>query len=61
MFHMNKNLKIVLAVEPVDLRKSFNGLYAIAHNVLGELPEEGALFIFSNRRKTRIKKRGSSA
>ena len=55
MFHMNKNLKIVLAVEPVDLRKSFNGLYAIAHNVLGESPEEGALFIFSNRRKTRIK------
>jgi hypothetical protein len=30
MFHMNQNLKVVLAVEPVDLRKSFNGLYAIA-------------------------------
>jgi transposase len=45
MFHMNKNLKIVLAVELVDLRKSFNGLYAIAHNVLGELPEEGALLL----------------
>jgi len=30
MFHMNQNMKVVLAVEPVDLRKSFNGLYTIA-------------------------------
>lgn len=55
MFHMNQNLKVVLAVEPVDLRKSFNGLYAIARCELGEVPENGALFIFSNRAKTRIK------
>ncbi|MEE9369649.1 MAG: IS66 family insertion sequence element accessory protein TnpB [Pontiella sp.] len=45
---MNQNLKVVLAVEPVDLRKSFNGLYAIARSELGEVPENGALFIFSN-------------
>ena len=25
---MNQNLKVVLAVRPVDLRKSFHGLYA---------------------------------
>jgi len=55
MFHMNKNLTIVLAVEPVDLRKSFNGLYTIARNELDEIPENGAMFIFSNRAKTRIK------
>jgi len=55
MFHMNQNLKVVLAVEPVDLRKSFNGLYTIARNELGEVPENGALFIFSNRTRTRIK------
>ena len=55
MFHMNQNLKVVLAVEPVDLRKSFNGLYAIARNELGEVPENGALFVFSNRTRTRIK------
>ena len=55
MFHMNQNLKVVLAVEPVDLRKSFNGLYAIARYELDEVPEDGALFIFSNRTKTRIK------
>ncbi len=28
MFHMTKNLKVVLAVDPVDLHKSFNGLYS---------------------------------
>ena len=55
MFHMNKSLRVVLAVEPVDLRKSFNGLYAIARNELREVPENGALFIFSNRTRTRIK------
>lgn len=55
MFHMNQNLKVVLAVEPVDLRKSFNGLYAIARNELGDIPENGALFVFSNRSHNRIK------
>ena len=47
MFHMNQNMKVVLAVEPADLRKSFNGRYAIANNELGEKPEDGALFVFS--------------
>ena len=55
MFHMNNGLKVMLAVEPVDLRKNFNGLYTIARNELGEVPEDGALFIFSNRTRTRIK------
>jgi transposase len=55
MFHMNQNLKVVLATEPVDLRKSFNGLYAVARGELGEVPEDGALFIFSNRSRSRIK------
>jgi len=49
MFHMNQNMKVVLAAEPVDLRKSFNGLYTVARNELGEVPEDGALFIFVNR------------
>lgn len=55
MFHMNQNLKVVLAVEPVDLRKSFSGLYAMARSGLHEVPENGALFVFSNRSRTRVK------
>ncbi len=54
MFHMNQNLKVVLAVEPADLRKSFNGLYAIARNELGKIPEDGALFVFSIHTRTRV-------
>ena len=45
---------MVLAVEPVDLRKSFNGLYEMARNELEEAPEDGALFLFSNRSRTRV-------
>ncbi len=55
MFHMNQNLKVVLAVQPVDLRKSFNGLYAIACSELRAKPETGGLYVFSNRTRTRIK------
>lgn len=53
MFHMNQNLKGVLAVKPVDLRKSFHGLHAAAQQ-LKETPEKGALFVFSNRPRNRV-------
>ena len=56
MFHMNQSLKVVLAVQPVDLRKSFHGLYAAAQQ-LKESPEKGALFVFSNRPCNRVKVR----
>ena len=55
MFHMNQNLRVVLAVKPVDLRKSFSGLYSIAAQQLKESPEKGALFIFGNRTHNRVK------
>ena len=44
-----------LAVEPVDLRKSFNGLHAVTMTVLHENPESGALYIFTNKRRNRVK------
>jgi transposase len=47
--------KIYLALEPVDLRKSFEGLSCLTVQVLKESPEEGGLFVFTNRRKNRIK------
>jgi transposase len=55
MFHMNQNLRVVLAVRPVDLRKSFHGLYAAAAQQLKESPEKGALFVFSHRPRNRVK------
>lgn len=55
MFPLNQNLKVVLAVQPVDLRKSFHGLYAIADQQLKASPKNGGLFVFSNRTRTRVK------
>lgn len=49
------SLKVYLALDPCDLRKSFDGLSAIA---LGHLREEltcEALFVFINKRRNRIK------
>lgn len=48
-------LKVFLAVEPCDLRKSFNGLHAVVTETLKENPRNGALFVFCNRRRTRLK------
>ena len=49
------SVKIYLAVNPCDMRKSFNGLYALAVEQLGEDPTQGGLFLFSNRRRNRLK------
>ena len=49
------SLKVFVALEPCDMRKSFNGLHALATHKLGEDPRSGALFVFTNRKRTRIK------
>ena len=38
--------RIYLAVEPVDMRKQFNGLWAAAQDKLHEEPKSGAVFAF---------------
>jgi transposase len=48
-------LQVFVALEPCDLRKSFNGLEGLVRERLGEDPRRGALFVFSNRRHTRLK------
>jgi transposase len=48
-------LKVFVALEPVDLRKSFNGLEAMVSQKLGEDLRQGALFVFTNRRHSRLK------
>jgi len=52
----NAALKIYLALDPCDMRKSFNGLYDIVCQHLGttRLSRE-ALFVFTNKRRNRIK------
>jgi hypothetical protein len=55
MLSFSGSLKIFVALEPCDMRKGFNGLYGLVGERLGEDPRTGALFVFINRRHTRLK------
>ena len=55
MLSFTGGLKVYVALEPCDLRKSFNGLEGLVRERLKEDPRAGALFVFSNRRHTRLK------
>jgi len=47
--------RIFLAIEPVDMRKQFNGLWALAAEKLREDPFGGSLFVFTNKDRNRLK------
>ena len=47
--------RIYLAIEPVDMRKQFNGLWAMAVERLKEDPRQGAIFVFGNKDRDRVK------
>jgi transposase len=55
MLSFTAQLKVFVATGVCDMRKSFNGLRALAQEQLGEDAKGGALFVFSNRRRNRIK------
>lgn len=46
---------IYLCVEPTDMRKSFDGLWALAVGHLKRDPLAGGLFVFINKRRDRMK------
>jgi len=47
--------RILAYSEPVDMRKSFDGLVAVVQNVLREDPLSGCLYVFFNRRGNYLK------
>ncbi|MDC0723465.1 IS66 family insertion sequence element accessory protein TnpB [Nannocystis bainbridge] len=49
------SVRIFVCTQPVDMRRSFDGLAAAAKQVIGEDPRSGALFVFTNRRSNRLK------
>lgn len=55
MLSFTGSLKVFVALEPCDMRKGFEGLLALVGQRLGEDVRQGALFVFSNRRHTRLK------
>lgn len=55
MFRFDPALKVYLHREPVDGRKNISGLALLVEQALGLDPFVPALFVFSNRRRDRIK------
>lgn len=55
MLSLSPATRIFVAVEPVDMRIGFNGLYTWVQTVLQEEPTSGHWFVFLNRRRNRLK------
>jgi transposase len=48
-------MAVYLALDPVDLRGAFDRLAAITRQVLSLDPASGALFLFFNKKRNRLK------
>jgi len=49
------SLKVFVCLEPTDMRKGFEGLHGAVQERLGEEVGSGALFVFTNRRRDRVR------
>ena len=47
--------RVLVYGKPVDMRKSFDGLFTLVANALEEDPMSGDLFLFLNRRRNTMK------
>lgn len=47
--------RVFVATAPVDLRASFNRLFALTQSVLQQDPLSGHWFVFTNRHRNRVK------
>ncbi len=55
MLSLSPATRVFVAVQPIDMRRSFNGLYADVQTIFGQDPLSGHLFLFTNRRRNRVK------
>jgi transposase len=55
MFGLSAAVRVYLATKPADMRKSFDGLSALASGSLALDPLSGHLFVFVNKRRDRVK------
>ena len=55
MLSFTGSLRVFVALESCDMRKGYEGLCALVAEHLQEDLRSGALFVFGNRRKTRLK------
>jgi len=55
MLSLPSRTKMYLCMNPVDMRKSFDGLFGIVQQEFQQDPLNGHLFLFVNKRRDRMK------
>lgn len=55
MIYLPASVRVYLCTAPCDMRRSFDGLYALVTNAMQLDALAGHLFIFANRRRDRVK------
>jgi transposase len=55
MLNLSPATRVFVATQPVDLRGSFNRLFALTQTVLRQDPLSGHWFVFTNRAHNRVK------
>ena len=55
MLTISRTTRVFLATQPTDMRKGFDGLFALVQSVIQEDPFSGHLFVFRNQRRDRLK------
>ena len=55
MLSLSAATRVFIAVGATDMRKGFDGLYGLVKQHLNQDPLSGALFLFANRRRDRLK------
>ena len=55
MLMLSSAVRVYVALQPVDLRKGFDGLAAATRQIIEQDPLSGHAFVFFNRRRNRVK------
>ena len=55
MLSFGANTRVFVARHATDMRRGFDGLVALVCDVIDQDPQSGHLFVFTNKRKDRVK------
>jgi transposase len=55
MFNLSPSVRIFVCTKPIDMRRSFDGLFGLVQSMVHEDPFSGSLFLFRSRRGDFIK------
>lgn len=55
MLTLGVTVRVFVCTQPADMRRSFDGLCGMAQSIMQQDPLSGALFVFRNRNRDRLK------